>query len=115
MRSTGGWQLTNGNYTKENANMKVAKTGAFLATAVGLMFMANVALAQDNGAPGGGSAPTTESAKVKCLGANSCKGQSSCKSAQNDCKGQNACKGKGFVQTSSSQECTQKGGTPAAS
>jgi len=95
--------------------MKVAKTGAFLATAVGLMFMANVALAQDNGAAAGSGAPTTESAKVKCLGANSCKGQSSCKSAQNDCKGQNACKGKGFVQTSSSQECTQKGGMPATS
>ena len=30
--------------------MKTAKTGAFLATAVGLMFMANVAMAQGNGA-----------------------------------------------------------------
>jgi hypothetical protein len=99
MRSIGGWQFTNGDYTKENANMKVAKTGAFLATAVGLMFIANVALAQDNGALGGGSAPTTESAKVKCLGANSCKRQSSCKSAQNDCKGQNACKGNYSVLT----------------
>jgi hypothetical protein len=32
------------------------------------------------------------------------------KSAQNDCKGKNACKGKGFVETKSEQECTQKGG-----
>ena len=47
--------------------MKVAKTGAFLATAVGLMFMANVALAQENGAAAGSGAPTTESAKVKCM------------------------------------------------
>ncbi len=95
--------------------MKTAKKGAFLATAVGLMLMANVALAQDNGAAGGGSAPSTQTAKVKCMGANSCKGNSSCKTAQNDCKGQNGCKGKGFVETSSSQECTPKGGTPATS
>ena len=95
--------------------MKTAKTGAFLATAVGLMFMANVALARDNGAAGGRSAPSTQTAKVKCMGANSCKGNSSCKTAQNDCKGQNACKGKGFVETSGTQECTQKGGTPATS
>ena len=94
--------------------MKVAKTGAFLASSVGLMFMANVLLAQENGTAGGSSAPSAQAAKVKCLGANSCKGESSCKSAQNDCKGQNACKGTGFVETSSSQECTQKGGTPAA-
>ena len=89
--------------------MKVAKTGAFLATAVGLMFMANVALAQENGAAAGSGAPTTESAKVKCLGANSCKGQSSCKSAQNDCKGQNACKGKGWLKVSR-EECSARGG-----
>ncbi len=66
--------------------MKTAKTGAFLATAVGLMFMANVALAQGNGAPGGGSAQSAQTAKVKCMGANSCKGNSSCKSAHNDSK-----------------------------
>ncbi len=95
--------------------MKTAKTGAFLATAVGMMFMANVALAQGSGSAGGGNAPSAQTAKVKCMGANSCKGNSSCKTAQNDCKGQNACKGKGFVETSSSQECTQKGGTPATS
>ena len=91
--------------------MKTAKTGAFLATAVGLMLMANVALAQENGATGSES-PSAQTANVKCMGANSCKGNSSCKTAQNDCKGQNGCKGKGFVNTSSSQECTQKGGTP---
>jgi hypothetical protein len=93
--------------------MTTAKTGAFLATAVGLMLMANVALAQENGATG--SAPSAQTANVKCMGANSCKGNSSCKTAQNDCKGQNGCKGKGFVTTSSSQECTQKGGTPVNS
>lgn len=95
--------------------MKATKTGAFLATAVSLMFMANLAFAQENNAAGGGSAPSAQTASVKCLGANSCKGNSSCKTAQNDCKGQNACKGKGFVATSSTQECTDKGGTPARS
>ena len=95
--------------------MKTAKTGAFLATAVGLMLMANVALAQENSTTGSGSSPSAQTANVKCMGANSCKGNSSCKTAQNDCKGQNGCKGKGFVTTSSSQECTQKGGTPVNS
>ena len=51
-----------------------------------------------------------QAAKVKCIGANACKGQGACKSTQNDCKGQNACKGKGFVNTSSPDECAQKGG-----
>ncbi len=40
--------------------MKTAKTGAFLATAVGLMSMANVATAQ-------GGAPSAQTAKVKCM------------------------------------------------
>jgi hypothetical protein len=80
--------------------------GAILASAVATLFLATAAMAQE-GAPSssGASAPS-----VKCVGANSCKGQSSCKSAQNDCKGQNACKGKGFVMTSTPEECTQKGG-----
>ena len=89
--------------------------GAILATTVGLMFMANVAMAQENSSMGAGSTPSTQTAKVKCMGANSCKGLSSCKSAQHDCKGQNACKSQGFVKTSSTQECTQMGGAPASS
>ena len=40
-------------------------------------------------------------------------GLGSCSSANNSCKGQNSCKGKGWVMTSSAQECTQKGGTVA--
>ncbi len=78
-------------------------TGAVLATAVGLMFMAQPLLAQD-------SMSSPEKAQVKCVGGNACKGKSSCKSAQNDCKGQNSCKGKGFVMTSSAKECTDLGG-----
>jgi hypothetical protein len=95
--------------------MKRGTRGAILATTVGLMFMANVAMAQDNSSAGAGGSPSAQTANVKCMGGNSCKGQSSCKSAQHDCKGQNACKGQGFVETSSNQECTHKGGTPASS
>jgi hypothetical protein len=95
--------------------MKTGMKGAILATTVGLMFMANIAMAQENGSAGAASTPGAQTAKVKCMGANSCKGLSSCKSAQHDCKGQNACKGQGFVETSNTQACTQKGGTPASS
>ena len=95
--------------------MKTGMKGAVLATTVGLMFMANIAMAQDNGSAGTGNSPSAQTIKVKCMGANSCKGLSSCKSAQHDCKGQNACKGQGFVESSSKQECMQKGGTPASS
>ena len=84
--------------------------GAILASAVAGLFIATAALAQDSGMGASSSGSQTQAAKVKCVGANSCKGQGSCKSAQNDCKGQNACKGKGFVNTSSPDECTQKGG-----
>ena len=81
-----------------------AFTGAVLATAVGLMFLAKPIMAQES------PSPSTQ-AQVKCLGANDCKGKGACKSAQNDCKGQNGCKGKGFVHTSTEKECTDKGGT----
>ena len=50
--------------------------------------------------------------EVICDGINSCKGQGSCAGKGHACAGQNGCKGKGFIDTSSSQECTQKGGTP---
>ncbi|HVN91526.1 MAG TPA: hypothetical protein VMT61_17050 [Candidatus Binataceae bacterium] len=79
---------------------KVKLTGAMLATAVGLMFAAQPLMAADDGA----------ASQVKCVGGNSCKGLSSCKSASSSCKGQNSCKGKGWVMTSSADECTQKGG-----
>jgi len=51
-------------------------------------------------------ATAASAAGVVCAGANACKGQSACKSAANACKGQNACKGKGFVETSTTIECT---------
>jgi hypothetical protein len=89
--------------------MNKGTKGAILASTVAALFFASVAMAQDSGmAQSSGSG--AQAANVKCVGANSCKGQSSCKSAQNDCKGQNGCKGKGFVMTSTPEECTQKGG-----
>jgi uncharacterized membrane protein len=79
---------------------KMKLTGALLATAVALMFMAQPLIAADDSMGG----------QVKCVGGNSCKGQSSCKSASSSCKGQNSCKGKGWITTASADECTQKGG-----
>jgi hypothetical protein len=88
--------------------MNKGTKGAILASAVAALFLASAAMAQEGAAPSGGSG--VQAASTKCVGGNSCKGKSSCKSAQNDCKGQNACKGKGFVMTSSPEECTQQGG-----
>jgi len=92
--------------------MKTGSKGAVIASAVALMFMTGVAIAQDNGSMGGGSAMSAQTASVKCLGANDCKGKSACKSVRNDCKGQNSCKGKGFINTSSTQKCQDMGGKP---
>ena len=80
-----------------------------MASAVAMMFLASSVRAQEGG-PAVGSSPNAKSASVKCVAGNDCKGQSSCKGASNDCSGQNACKGKGFVMTSSAEECTSKGG-----
>jgi hypothetical protein len=85
---------------------KSALGGAMLATAVALMFTGG-AMAADSA--GSSSAP----AQVKCVGGNSCKGQSACKSASNSCMGQNSCKGKGYVLTTSAEQCAKQGGHPA--
>ena len=53
-----------------------------------------------------GTFATAATAQVVCAGGNACKGQSACKTASSACKGQNACKGKGFVNTSTTLECT---------
>jgi hypothetical protein len=58
----------------------------------------------------GGLITAAHAEGVKCSGTNACKGQSACKGATNSCKGQNACKGQGFTETSTSLECTAKGG-----
>jgi uncharacterized membrane protein len=89
---------------------KVKITGALLATAVGMLFMTQPLVAGNSQAQGQGQA-----AQVKCVGANSCKGQSECASQANSCKGQNSCKGKGWITTSSTQQCEQHGGKPEKS
>lgn len=83
---------------------KVKLSGVVIATAVGLMFMAQAPVTADDNA----------SAQVKCVGGNSCKGQSACQTASTSCKGQNSCKGKGWIMTPSASACTQAGGHVAA-
>jgi len=85
---------------------KATMAGAVLAAAVGLMFLANPALAQGTGSG------SSQQAKVKCIGANDCKGKSACKGAASPGPGQNSCKGQGLVMTSTEQECKDKGGKP---
>jgi len=87
--------------------MKTGAKGALLASAVAMMFLASNVRAQEAAPPASTGA---KAASVKCVAGNDCKGHSSCKGASNDCKGQNACKGKGFVMTSSADECKSKGG-----
>jgi len=85
---------------------KARLTGAFLATAVAVLFAGTIA----NAAGDSSGAP-----QVKCLGGNSCKGQSACKTASSSCQGQNSCKGKGFVMTANIKECKADGGKPEKS
>jgi hypothetical protein len=87
---------------------KVKMAGALLATAVGMLFITQPLAADNSQAQG-------QATQVKCVGANSCKGQSECASKANSCKGQNSCKGKGWITTSSTQQCEQRGGTPEKS
>jgi len=82
--------------------MKVSKKGALVAATVAGLLMAKVATAAD--------APAKEAGKVKCEGVNSCKGTGACGGAGHSCAGKNECKGKGWVNTSSADECTKKGG-----
>ncbi len=75
-------------------------TGAVLATAVALMFMATPSFAQSSSQQG----------QVKCAGANSCKGQSACKTASSPGPGQNSCKGQGLAMVTDAQACKDAGG-----
>jgi len=85
---------------------KTAVTGASLATAAAMMFMANPSFAQE------ATPPSSQQAKVKCVGANDCKGKSACKTTTSPGPGQNSCSGKGLAMTSTEQECKDKGGKP---
>ena len=82
--------------------IREAMKGAVVAAAVFSMFAAGTARADEK---------TKDMPKVtQCAGINSCKGQGSCAGADNSCKAQNTCKGKGWVETKSAKECTDKGG-----
>ena len=83
--------------------IREAMKGAVVAAAVCSMFAAGAAQAAEK---------SKDMPKVtQCSGINSCKGQGSCAGADNSCKAQNSCKGKGWVETKSAKECTDKGGT----
>jgi hypothetical protein len=88
---------------------KAISAGSMLASAVALAFLATPSFAQ------GTSDSSQQQAQIKCVGGNSCEGRSSCKSATSRGPGQNSCKGQGFVMTSSTQDCTEKGGHPDTS
>ncbi len=85
--------------------MKATTTGAILATAVALAFMAQPAAVRAQGS-------SMAKGKVQCLGGNSCAGQSACKTATSPGPGKNSCKGQGFVMTTSAKECKDAGGHP---
>lgn len=87
--------------------MKISK-GALVAATVAGLLVTKLATAAD--APMGAK----EAGKVKCEGINSCKGTGACGGAGHSCAGKNECKGKGWVNTSSADECTKKGGKVVA-
>ena len=80
----------------------------------GIMVASAVASLVLSGAVVARAADKAGSEPVQCAGINACKGKGSCAGAQNACKAQNECKGKGWVETSSAEECTQKGGKVVA-
>lgn len=86
--------------------MSTKKRGALIACAAATLVLSGAVVAQAGEKAGGA---------VHCGGINSCKGQGSCAGAGNACKGKNACKGQGFVDVSSAEECTEKGGKVVAS
>ncbi len=91
---------------------KTGMKGALIASAVALMFMANSARADENGAAKAGVSAADKAAKVKCVAGNDCKGKGACSGGGHDCQGQNSCKGKGWIESSSAKECLAKGGKP---
>jgi hypothetical protein len=84
--------------------IREAMKGAVVAAAVFSMFAAGSARADEK-------AKDKEMSKVThCAGLNACKGQGACAGADNACKAQNSCKGKGWIETKTAKECTDKGG-----
>jgi len=82
-------------------NRNTIGKGVLIASAAAALILAGNVVAQTGDKTGG---------EVHCAGINACKGQGSCAGANNSCKGKNDCKGKSFVNVSSADECTKKGG-----
>ncbi len=83
-------------------------TGVIIAATVSALF-ATACIADTT------TTTTTTAPSVKCMGGNACKGQGACKTANNACKGMNTCKGQGMTMTNTATDCTNAGGTVAAS
>ena len=91
---------------------KTAATGAILATAVAMMFVASASFAQE------ASPSSSQPANVRCLGTNDCKGKSACKTAAGEVgtypasagPKENSCKGQGMTYTGTAEQCTAQGG-----
>jgi hypothetical protein len=81
--------------------MKQSNRAILLATAAATLLLSGAVVAKAGDTAGG---------EVHCAGINECKGKGSCAGASNACKAQNECKGKGYVDVSSAEECTKKGG-----
>lgn len=88
--------------------LKDTVKGALVASAVAALFASHSALAE------GKAKPREASKVIKCAGVNECKGKGACAGADNACKSHNSCKGKGWIETKSEKECTDKGGTVLA-
>jgi hypothetical protein len=87
--------------------IREAVKSAAVAAAVCSLFSAGMARAEEKG---------KDMPKVtQCAGLNACKGQGACAGADNACKAQNSCKGKGWIETKTAKECTDKGGKVVAS
>jgi uncharacterized membrane protein len=82
--------------------MNALGKGIMIASAVASLVLSGSVVAQ--------AQSKTGSEPVQCAGVNECKGHGSCAGAANACKAQNECKGQGWVEASSADECTEKGG-----
>ena len=81
--------------------------GAAIAAAVGALLAAGAVKAEGKA--------DAKHGEVKCAGVNGCKGQGACAGKDNSCGGHNGCQGKGWIHTTTEQECKAKGGTVLAS
>ena len=85
--------------------MKKNNSNLLVAAAVASLFACGPAFAAEKAPRAKDSTKT-----VKCGGVNECKGKGACSGADNACKSHNECKGKGWVETKSAKDCSDKGG-----